>query len=83
MIEEMKEFSGIGETRRTLQYVTLFVIALSGSMKGTAPLPYTASASWDGALMFCSFALSVADRFFLYLCLDAQSFHYYHVWLRD
>ena len=28
MIEEMKEFSGIGETRRTLQYVTLFVIAL-------------------------------------------------------
>lgn len=28
MIEEMKEFSGIGETRRTLQYVTFFVIAL-------------------------------------------------------
>ena len=28
LIEEMKEFSGIGETRRTLQYVTLFVIAL-------------------------------------------------------
>ena len=55
LIEEMKEFSGIGETRRTLQYVTLFVIALFWSMKGIAPLPYTASASWDGALMFCSF----------------------------
>ena len=48
LIEEMKEFSGIGETRGPCSMSPFLSLPFSGSMKGIAPLPYTASASWDG-----------------------------------
>ena len=84
LIEEMKEFSGIGETRRTLQYVTLFVIALFWVYEGyrTFALYRFSLMGWGFNVLFLLLYLW-RTAFFLYLCLDAQSFHYYHVWLRD